>query len=64
MESYVVRIYRRSEATAGAASGASLVGLVEPTDGGATQPFRNVAELWRILLRDQPDAGASPGDSR
>ena len=48
MESFVVRVYRRSET-----SPDSLVGMVEDVRQGRQIPFHNMRELWAILVEKQ-----------
>jgi hypothetical protein len=51
METFVVRIYRRTEG-GGIGFHAALVGLVEPVGGGRPRAFRSALQLWSILMRD------------
>ena len=57
MESFVVRVYRRSEI-----SPDSLVGMVEDVRQGRQIPFHDMKELWAILLKEH--ARRKPGGSR
>jgi hypothetical protein len=51
MESYVVRIYRRSGRKA-----RILIGTAEAAGTGRKMAFTNIEELWEILrLRRDPD---------
>jgi hypothetical protein len=44
MESYIVRIYRRSETIPH-----KLIGIVEEVEDGGKRAFTNLQELWEIL---------------
>jgi hypothetical protein len=44
MESYIVRIYRRSETIPH-----KLIGVVEEVEAGEKRAFTNLQELWEIL---------------
>lgn len=44
MDSYIIRIYQRSEKNS-----SSLVGMVEEVGIEGRKPFRNYDELWEIL---------------
>ena len=57
MESFVVRVYRRSET-----SPDSLMGMVEDVGQGRQIPFHDMKELWAILLKEH--ARRKPGGSR
>jgi hypothetical protein len=44
MESYIIRIYRRSETVPH-----KFIGVVEEVDDGGKRAFTNLQELWEIL---------------
>lgn len=48
MESYIVRIYRRTDEER-----KNMTGLVEEVDSKATKPFQNSEELVKILLTEK-----------
>ena len=50
-ESYVVRVYRRSQGDP-----AELVGVVEQVRTGRKTSFHNIAELWETLVCRGPGA--------
>jgi hypothetical protein len=53
-ESYVVRIYRRSdEAVSRSPAASTLVGVVEKPDNGAKRSFHGIDELWDILAHPE-----------
>lgn len=54
VESYVIQIYRRSDA-----GRQELVGTVERVGTGTRQHFSSVAELWACLNADQ-HSGRTP----
>ena len=59
MDSYIVRIYRRSSA-----AGKEAGGLVERVDGKARKAFSNRDELWAFLAETPARKDARPPRSR
>ena len=47
MDSYILRIYHRDIQGSHA-----VVGMLETPDGNARYVFRNVEELWKVLLME------------
>ena len=54
MDSFIVRVYRRTRATG------ELVGTVEDVARHCTEPFRTFKELKRALKRAHPDEPGGP----
>lgn len=63
MDSYIIRVYRRSDET-----GREVSGLVERIGNGGRQAFSNGEELWRFItgkaLKDKGRQSATVGRGR
>jgi hypothetical protein len=62
MESYIVRVYRRS-----GEAGKEVSGLVERVGNGSRQAFSSGEELWRFIAKGRSPKGTttkSPGKRR
>ena len=59
MDSYIIRIYRRS-----VERGRELAGLVERIGNGKRQAFGNSQELWAFLTERQPSRRGGARDKQ
>ena len=55
MESYLIRVYRRSKDAP-----EKIVGIVQDIDSGLTQSFKNLTELCNAIAATKPNGSASP----
>ena len=54
MESYLIRVYRRSKDAP-----EKIVGIIENIDSGLTHSFKNLTELCNVITATKPNASSN-----